>query len=87
MCSSLIDEGSATLFQALEAGAVDVILKPRLGVVDHLNEQHQHIRDIVKGAARARVSANRIRAPQPKLSADAVLPPPRAVPWRALPKA
>ncbi len=30
MCSSLTEEGSATLIQALEAGAVDVILKPRL---------------------------------------------------------
>ena len=29
MCSSLTEEGSATLMQALEAGAVDVILKPR----------------------------------------------------------
>src|SRR3977135_38395 len=31
MCSSLTEQGSATLMQALEAGAVDIILKPRVG--------------------------------------------------------
>ena len=36
MCSSLVEEGSETLLQALEAGAVDIILKPRMGVADHL---------------------------------------------------
>jgi two-component system chemotaxis response regulator CheB len=43
MCSSLVENGSETLFQALEAGAVDVILKPRMGVADHLAEQHRHV--------------------------------------------
>ena len=79
MCSSLVEEGSETLLQALEAGAVDVILKPRVGVADHLAEAHLMIRETVKGAARARVTGRRpaaARAPQQKLSADAVLPPP-----------
>ena len=79
MVSSLVENGSETLFQALEAGAVDVILKPRMGVADHLAEQHQHIRDTVKSAARARVSARSASqriAPAPKLTADAMLPPP-----------
>ncbi|MEH3103653.1 MAG: chemotaxis response regulator protein-glutamate methylesterase [Sphingomonas phyllosphaerae] len=79
MCSSLVEEGSETLLQALEAGAVDVILKPRVGVADHLAEAHLLIRETVKGAARAQLSARRAtpsRAPQQKLSADAVLPPP-----------
>src|ERR1700761_3715916 len=31
MCSSLTESGSETLLQALEAGAVDVVLKPRVG--------------------------------------------------------
>jgi two-component system chemotaxis response regulator CheB len=48
MCSSLTEAGSETLMQALEAGAVDVILKPRIGVVDHLNETSENIRDVVK---------------------------------------
>ena len=53
MCSSLVEEGSDTLLQALEAGAVDIILKPRVGVADHLADAHQMICDTVKGAARA----------------------------------
>ena len=79
MCSSLTEEGSETLLQALDAGAVDVILKPQMGVADFLAEQHQHIRDVVKGAARARVTRRDERVllrPQEKLSADAVLPAP-----------
>ncbi|SMC42593.1 chemotaxis response regulator protein-glutamate methylesterase [Novosphingobium sp. B1] len=80
MCSSLTEQGSETLLQALEAGAVDVILKPRIGVADHLAEARATIREVVKGAARARVSSRRpapprIR-PEAKLTADAVLPPP-----------
>lgn len=79
MCSSLVEEGSETLLQALEAGAVDVILKPRMGVADHLNDAKLRIRDTVKGAARARLrsrSPARVGAPAAKLTADAVLPPP-----------
>jgi two-component system, chemotaxis family, protein-glutamate methylesterase/glutaminase len=80
MCSSLIEEGSDTLIQALEAGAVDVILKPRIGVADHLAELHLQIRDTVKAAAKARVRGRKPVArgsgPEKKLTADAVLPPP-----------
>ena len=80
MCSSLTEQGSETLMQALEAGAVDIILKPRMGVADHLNEARAQIRQVVKGAARARVQARKAAPariePQAKLTADAVLPPP-----------
>lgn len=79
MCSSLTEEGSETLLQAMEAGAVDVILKPRVGVADHLSEARMMIRETVKGAARARVRGRKpteVRVPQQKLTADAVLPPP-----------
>ncbi|WP_010162631.1 protein-glutamate methylesterase/protein-glutamine glutaminase [Sphingomonas sp. PAMC 26617] len=85
MCSSLTEEGSETLLQAMEAGAVDVILKPRVGVADHLTEHHLQIRDVVKAAARARVRGGVMRAarplvPEQKLTADAVLPPPSGRP-------
>ncbi|MBU3078056.1 protein-glutamate methylesterase/protein-glutamine glutaminase [Sphingomonas quercus] len=83
MCSSLTEEGSETLLQAMEAGAVDVILKPRVGVADHLAEAHLQIRDVVKAAARARIKGRpaaprvaRPEGPEKKLTADAVLPPP-----------
>jgi two-component system chemotaxis response regulator CheB len=81
MCSSLTESGSETLMQALEAGAVDIILKPKIGAADHLAESGEQIRTAVKGAARARVG--RLRPSRltegsttAKLTADAVLPPP-----------
>ena len=83
MCSSLTESGSETLFQALEAGAVDVILKPKMGVAEHLAESRIRICDAVKGAARARIRGRRdapptygAHEPEKKLNADAMLPPP-----------
>jgi two-component system chemotaxis response regulator CheB len=82
MCSSLTEQGSETLLQALEAGAVDVILKPQLGVAEFLAESKARICDAVKGAARARLGRRAAvpvsHTPEKKLTADAVLPPPRA---------
>ncbi|MFN3521874.1 MAG: chemotaxis response regulator protein-glutamate methylesterase [Phenylobacterium sp.] len=83
MCSSLVEAGSETLIQALEAGAVDVILKPKLGVAEHLEDSRIRICDAVKAAAGARVRGRREappalvhREPEKKLTADAMLPPP-----------
>ncbi|MEN5364514.1 protein-glutamate methylesterase/protein-glutamine glutaminase [Brevundimonas intermedia] len=80
MCSSLTEAGSETLMQALEAGAVDIILKPRIGAADHLAESAERIRDVVKAAARARLGERRPQKramdPGTKLTADAMLPPP-----------
>jgi len=83
MCSSLVESGSETLMQALEAGAVDIILKPKIGVGDHLTEARERICDAVKAAAHATVGRSRPRRPTPeqlnphqKLTADAMLPPP-----------
>ena len=82
MCSSLTEAGSETLMQALEAGAVDVILKPKIAAADHLAESGDRIRSVVKAAARAQISKMRIgrtteRGTSAKLTADAVLPPPK----------
>jgi two-component system chemotaxis response regulator CheB len=83
MCSSLVEAGSETLMQALEAGAVDIILKPRVGVGVQLTEDRAHICEVVKGAAKARVGRQRPAprgaaggGPGEKLTADAMLPPP-----------
>ena len=83
MCSSLTEAGSETLLQALEAGAVDIILKPRIGAADHLADSALRICEVVKSAAHARVrgvkaSSRQVSAHgiQAKLTADAVLPPP-----------
>jgi two-component system chemotaxis response regulator CheB len=82
MCSSLTTEGSETLLQALEAGAVDIIVKPKIGAADALAESAVMICDAVKGAAKARLRRGGGRAssghePAPKLTADAMLPPAR----------
>ncbi len=84
MCSTLTEDGSATLIQALEAGAVDVILKPRVDTKQFLHESSVRICDAVKAAAHAdlrrmprgggRGFADR-RPPAKKLTADAMLPP------------
>jgi two-component system chemotaxis response regulator CheB len=86
MCSSLTETGSETLMQALEAGAVDVILKPKLEVAQFLVESKERICTVVKAAGHARLSrlpprrdgsAPR-RGPEKKLTADVMLPPPVA---------
>lgn len=66
MCSSLAGESSATLMQALEAGAVDVIPKPRVDTKQFLLESSVRICDAVKAAARANLK----RLPQ-RLAASA----------------
>ena len=83
MCSSLTEEGSETLMQALEAGAVDVILKPKIAAADHLAEAHERICQVVKSASHARLKTTKVygrtttkHVPEAKLTADAVLPPP-----------
>src|ERR1700753_2330964 len=48
MCSSLTEAGSTTLMQAMEAGAVDVILKPRVDIPQFLKEATIRICDAVK---------------------------------------
>ncbi|MBI5163078.1 MAG: chemotaxis response regulator protein-glutamate methylesterase [Magnetospirillum sp.] len=82
MCSSLTEQGSETLMQALEAGAVDIILKPRTDTRQALIDSTIAICDTVKGAARARLGRTRA-APRSaevtrKLTADVIMPPPVA---------
>lgn len=79
MCSSLVEKGSSVLMEAMELGAVDVILKPKLGTREFFLEAQTQICDTVKAAAVARLPNRRpaaSRTIQPKLTADAVLPPP-----------
>jgi two-component system chemotaxis response regulator CheB len=86
VCSSLAEAGSETLSQALEAGAVDIITKPRLGTAQFLQEAKIRICDVVKAAAHVRISQLQSRAARPdgprtpakKLTADAMLAAPLA---------
>jgi len=86
VCSSLAEIGSETLSQAWEAGAVEIIAKPRVGTAQFLLESKIRICDVVKAAARVRLSqlssqaarASRPQAPAKKLTADVVLAAPIA---------
>jgi two-component system, chemotaxis family, protein-glutamate methylesterase/glutaminase len=84
MCSSLTEEGSETLMQALDAGAVEIILKPRVDTKQALMEARMRICDTVKAASHARVKtppgtidaqSSERRLVSKKLSADVMLPP------------
>jgi two-component system chemotaxis response regulator CheB len=75
ICSSLTDAGSETALKSLEYGAVEIILKPRIGTKQFLEESKVRICDAVKAAAQAKL--NRLlraeRTIPPKLTADAIL--------------
>lgn len=80
ICSTLVESSSDTAVAALEAGAVELILKPTVGTKQFLEESRIRICDVVKAAARARLRKH-VREPikpaTPKLTADAVIAKPQ----------
>lgn len=79
ICSSLAETGAETTIQALSAGAVDIITKPKMGVKGFLQESSQELMHTIRAAAKAKVKArNSIAAATvaKKQTADAILPPP-----------
>ncbi|MDY0963126.1 MULTISPECIES: protein-glutamate methylesterase/protein-glutamine glutaminase [Massilia] len=85
ICSTLTEQGARTTVEALAAGAVTTIGKPKLGIKQFLNDSTENLAAVVKAAARANVGVLAARArsapaavpgaPAPKLNADAVLAP------------
>ncbi|NMG49153.1 chemotaxis-specific protein-glutamate methyltransferase CheB [Azoarcus communis] len=77
ICSSLAERGAEATMNALSAGAVAVITKPRMGVKQFLEDSGNDVIQAVRSAARANASrlGGRVlaAAPPPKLSADAVI--------------
>ncbi len=75
ICSSLTEEGSETALKALEYGAIEIILKPRIGTKQFLEESRVRICDAVKAASLARLKRIAAELPRvvPKLSADVIL--------------
>jgi two-component system chemotaxis response regulator CheB len=74
ICSTAAAQGSETAMRALEEGAVDVILKPSVGVREFLEESAMLLADTLRAAAQARVGRRSSMAVTKRLSADVVLP-------------
>jgi two-component system chemotaxis response regulator CheB len=82
ICSTLTEKGAKTTMEALAAGAVAIVTKPRLGLKQFLTDAADDLVATVKAAARAnvrRLSLPAADAPPPvvtpKQTADAILAP------------
>jgi two-component system chemotaxis response regulator CheB len=80
ICSTLTEKGARTTMDALAAGAVAIVTKPKVGLKQFLSDASEDLVAAVKAAARANVKRLVARAeappvPTPKLSADAILAP------------
>ena len=76
MISTLTERGAEVTMRALELGAVDFVAKPRIGLVDGINELASQIVDKVRVAAQAHVRRS-VGAPT---STSAALPTPSGTP-------
>jgi len=77
ICSTLTEKGAETTMQALAAGAVSIVTKPKVGLKQFLQEDSESLVTAVKAAARANLRRLTVSAAQPvqaKLTADAILP-------------
>ena len=82
ICSTLTERGAQTTMEAMSAGAVDIVTKPKMGLKSFLEESAQSLLQSIKSASRANVArlrkpvdtnASSASSPQPKLTADAML--------------
>ena len=78
ICSTLTDKGAEVTMQAMSAGAVDIITKPKVQLKGFLQDHKTLLVDTIRAAASARVHKMRGAKAQhmettPKLRADAVL--------------
>ncbi len=80
ICSTLTVKGAETTMQALAAGAVSIVTKPKVGVKQFLQDDSESIVAAVKAAAcanlrRLAVNSKAINSPvATKLNADVILP-------------
>lgn len=80
ICSSLAEQGAQATFEALAAGAVAIITKPKLGLKSFLEDASNDIVQAVRSAARANMGAMRSSTAatalnRPKNTADVILSP------------
>ena len=62
ICSTLTAVGSKVALEALAAGAVAVVAKPRLGLKQYLEESRRELVQTLKAAARTRPRARAVAA-------------------------
>lgn len=81
ICSTLTTQGAETTMQAISAGVVDIIEKPKVNPKEYLSDEAKLILDVIKSAACAKMHNVRVtRSPEqcktpPKLTADAMMAP------------
>jgi len=78
ICSTLTEKGARTTLEAMAAGAVAIVTKPKLGLKQFLTDASDDLVATVKSAARANVRRLALRAeappaPAPKNTADVIL--------------
>jgi two-component system chemotaxis response regulator CheB len=56
ICSTLTEQGAETTLQALSAGAVSIITKPKAGLREFLEDSSNDVVEAVRAAAKARVA-------------------------------
>ncbi|MDD5113939.1 MAG: chemotaxis response regulator protein-glutamate methylesterase [Methylobacter sp.] len=79
ICSTLTEKGAETSMQAMAAGAVGIVTKPKLGLKAFLENDAGDLIHTVKAAAQANMRSIKaatvaVRTVPPKLNADAVIP-------------
>jgi two-component system chemotaxis response regulator CheB len=57
ICSTLTEKGCETTLQALAAGAVSIVTKPKMGLKDFLEDRGNGLVDAVRAASRANLRA------------------------------
>ena len=81
ICSTLTENGAKTTMEAMAAGAIDIITKPKVGLKGFLEESRNVLIHAIRGAAKARMrnvkTSTASSAPPviPKQSADSILRP------------
>ncbi len=85
MCSTLTEAGCETTLQAMEAGAVGFVTKPRIGLRDFLEDASNGLVEAVRAAAQANLRAVRAAMPRSPATAAAAARPAPARPPAATP--
>ncbi len=76
ICSTLTEKGGEVAMQAMSAGAVDIITKPKVNLRNFLQESKASIIDIIKAAAQSRpriIKSLSVKSPTIAASTDSLL--------------